>query len=427
MRVSEPWFPSISPGRRWARAGGFLFCSIFLCGGALCLYQMTIRPAMSWLRALGWEQGSATVESSDLLRGTGSKGATVYSIGVQYTWNRSGQTFRGSQYGFHDGKTNIAVERMRKEVKRLAPGTRVACWVNPQNPREAVLLRALPSSAVMGMFFSLPFLTVGILGTGWNLFGPALAKRNRRRRVETLRRLKETGQLAWPSLENPETALDSGEIRLIFARSERATVAGAITALSLFWNGIVAVFVLVAVFEATGGSGGEALALALFLLPFIAIGTGMAWLGWAAWRNLLRPNWVAFIHPVPGLERGQSHLSFAAPSPGREISWGFKRLRLVAMAAPWDSRSQQPQRSPRSLLFGSSRRPPLRETGKVPEKEHELTSLEFPLPGQGQAACVAVPSMPGLTLGSKKQWVRWWALEIEHWDGRLESFDLSTE
>lgn len=426
MDAFKPWLPDFSQ-RWWTRAGCFLFCGIFLCGGALCLYQMTIRPAAAWWRASKWERARATIESSELLSAAGSEGGTVYSIGVHYFWNHAGRTFRGSQYGFGEGKTNIAVERMREEVNRLVPGTTVDCWVNPENPREAVLVRSLPSSAIIGVFFSLPFLTVGILGISWSLFGPAWVGRIRRGQVEILRQLRQTGRLAWPWREEPEAALDSGEFRLIFARNERAVAAGAVTALNLFWNGIVAVFVLVAISEATGGSGGMAVMLGLFLLPFIAIGGGMVWFAWVSWRNFLRPDWVAVIQPVPGLNPAQCQFSFAGVSRNCDISWDFKQLRLVAMAAPWDAESKRPRRSPLSLTSGAKRRPPLREPGKAPKKEHELASLEFPLPRAGQAACVLVPAMPAIAPSSKMSWGRCWFLEIEHRDGRLESFELSTE
>lgn len=426
MDVFKPWFPD-SPRSVWARAGGFLFCGVFLCGGALCLYQMTIQPAAAWWRASKWERTTAIIESSELLRAAGSEGGTVYSIGVRYAWDESGRTYRGSRYGFGEGKTNIAVERMREEVKRLAVGSRVDCWVNPENPQEAVLVRSLPSSAVMGVFFSLPFLTVGILGTGWCLFGPAWLRRIHRRQAETLQHLRQTGRLAWPWREEPEAALDSGEFRLIFARNERAVAAGAVTALNLFWNGIVAVFVLIAISEATGGDRGMAMLLGLFLLPFIAIGGGMAWFAWVTWRNFLRPDWVFVIQPVPGLNTAQCRFSFAGASRGRVISWDFNQLRLVAMAAPWDSESNRPQRSPLPLIRGAKRRPSPRESGKPPKKEHELASLVFPLPREGEAACVLVPAMPSIAPGSKKSWGRYWLLEIEHRDGRLESFELSTE
>lgn len=427
MQVTVPSFPGSPAPRLWTRAGAFIFFGIFLCGGVMVFYQMTFQPMAAWWRALEWERASATVESSKLLSEAGSKGTTVYSIDVQYSWTHMDRFFRGGRYGFTDGSTNIAVEKMREEVRRLAPGAVVECWVNPQNPSEAVLVRKLPLSAIMGVFFSLPFLTAGILGTGWGLLGLPLVKVILRNQVKSLRHLRGTGQLAWPMEEDPEAALKSGEARLIFARTERVGAVVMVTALNFFWNGIVAVFVFVAISEATGGSRGAALGLGLFLLPFIAIGAGFAWLGRVVWRNFLRSDWVAVIHPVPGLEPVQCRLSFATQSPGRDLSWDFKRLRLVAMAAPRDVKSKQPQRSPWTILRGSRNQPSLANPGTPPKDEHELTALEFSLPGPGQTACLDVPAMPEIASGSKQSWARWWALEIEHRDGRLESFELSTE
>ncbi len=425
MRRSTPWFHPIPFQSWWARIGAFLFSGIFLFGGLLCFYEMTLKPASLWLQARDWEPAMATIESSRLTAGTGSKGARVYAIDVQYSWNWQGRSFRGNRHGFRDGKTNIGVERMRAEVARMAPGTTMQCWVNPSNPAEAVLNRSLPGASVIGVFFSLPFLTVGVLGVGWSLFGPGLIRRGRRRKVDALRRMRDHGLLAWPWKTGPEEALDSEEFRLIFARAERLAMAGGVTAFNFFWNGIVAVFVLIAIVEATSGWGWGSLGLSLFLTPFVFFGTGMAWFALVTWRNALRPDWVAVIHPLPDHQPVRCVLSFAARQSGPVVPWNFQRLRFVAMAAPWDTQNNRPARSPVSFLFNSRRRPRVAEPGEPAKKEHELTSIEVPVPTPGTPINVDVPAMPDVRDGSKKKWGRWWTLEIEHSDGRLENFEIS--
>ncbi len=408
------------------RLGGLVFSVLFLGAGVFCFQQTAVRPISAWLHARSWDRASAIIESSKLEGGSGGGHGSV-SIAVGYRYDHHGQTLHGKRYGFDDSKTNIAVEWMEKEVKRLAPGTTVDCWVNPKDSHEVVLIRSIPPSAIMGLFFPLPFLLVGTLGTVGSLFGPSLLERLCKRQLDALNQLKTSGRLAWPFERDPEAAMVAGDTRVIFARTERATVTAAVVALGLFWNGIVTVFVLVAIFEALGGSAVVAVCLRLFLIPFVTIGSGIVWLVWKSWKNLRRPDWVAVIHPVPGLVPVNCRISWAGRSVFREFTEDINRLRLVAMVAPWDSDSHRPQRPPKAYLRESSRRPTPIPPGGISAGEHELASVEIPLPRLGQASFLSVPAMPEVPSPSSKEWGRWWALEIEHRDGRLETFELSTE
>jgi hypothetical protein len=427
MQVTTPWLSTTQTHHFMGRLGGIVFSVLFLGAGVFCFQQTAIRPISAWLHARNWERASATIESSNLERGSGGDDGGVYSIGVKYSYDHHGQTLHGDRYGFDDSKTNIAVEWMEEEVKRLAPGTTMDCWVNPKDSQEAVLIRSFPPFAIMGLFFPLPFLLVGTLGTVGSLFGPRLVERLRKSQLDMLHQMKTTGRLAWPFESDPEAAMVAGATRLIFARTERATVTAAVVALGLFCNGIVAVFVLVAIFEALGGSTVVAVCLGLFLIPFVTIGIGMVWLAWKSLKNLRRPDWVAVINPVPGWSPVNCRISWAGRSVFREFSQDINRLRLVAMVAPWDSDSRRPQRPPRAYLRESSRRPTPIPPGGIPTDEHELTSVEIPLPGLCQGSFLSVPAMPEIQSPPSKEWGRWWALEIEHRDGRFETFELATE
>ena len=52
---------------------------------------------------------------------------------------------------------------MRAAVRRHPAGTRTFCWVNPENPAQALIDRELPSSYFLfNVWFPLPFVGFGL-------------------------------------------------------------------------------------------------------------------------------------------------------------------------------------------------------------------------------------------------------------------------
>ena len=57
--------------------------------------------------------------------------------------------------------SNVGVGTMRKIVSDMTAGKETTCLVNPANPTEAVISRAIPWFNLLFMFFPLPFLAIG--------------------------------------------------------------------------------------------------------------------------------------------------------------------------------------------------------------------------------------------------------------------------
>lgn len=152
---------------------------------------MTCRTAallVEWRRAKGWVETPATINHLDLDVNRGGD-CDTYQVVCRYTYEFNGVTYTGDRVGLSGGSDNIGTwqrdtyERLRRHYGG-AESAPAACWVNPNDPAEAVLDRSLRWGMVV---FSLPFAIV--FGGGSLAFYYAAARYYRRKRRE--RRLRD--------------------------------------------------------------------------------------------------------------------------------------------------------------------------------------------------------------------------------------------
>jgi hypothetical protein len=219
------------------------FFSLFFLVGLVTFYFVTLRPAMQSLAAHSWQDTTCTVLSSQV----GEHGNT-YSVDVVYTYSFDGQAYQSNRYGFLGGSSS---GRTGKEeiVARYPPGARVSCWIDPIHPDQAVLNRE-PSAEWLFGLIPLVFLLVGAGGI-W----------------ASLHRSQRLGDAASAVSMAPVAA--GGPLELKPEATPWAKLFG-LTFITLFWNGIISVFVFQAVkLWRTGTPDG---CLTLFLVPFVLIG-----------------------------------------------------------------------------------------------------------------------------------------------------------
>lgn len=407
-------------GAFFGRVFGFFFSLIFLGGGVMVLHK-GLEPWLLWFSARHWVSVPAVIESSRLASDKDSDGDRVCWVEVKFRYEAGGRAYVGERYGLDREKSNVGVEAKREAVRGLKPGAAVRCWVNPKKPQEAVLDREMHSFGLIGLFFPIPFLAVGVTGTVGMLFGPALLRWHDRRRAAILQRLRGEGRIILR--EEGEGGEEALPVRVIFAREERLKALGGLTFINLFWNGIVAVFVVVAVTDATQGNGWMALGLGVFLIPFVMVGGVMLWQGAKAWRQVFRPNWVAVLEPMPGFEGGETAVSFAPLPAGNRMGSLVKELRLVAFAGRFDENGN-PQKE--GDLFGRFWR---KKNVPSENEPRELQVIEMPADAE-EGLCVTAPydavpeaPPPGVRGKTASTWGRWWELQAVHADGSVERFD----
>lgn len=255
--------PPLSEPRRRGQSTGclVLFFGIFLAVGCALSYFLLWRPMSRFVAAQSWQEVPCTILSSQVAESSDSDGST-YKVAVTFSYTGSdGREHRSSRYDFmsvsssgYDGKAAV--------VARYPVGTRTTCWVDPENPAEAVLSRDFSLTYLVGLF-PLVFVIAGAGGIIW-------AVRQGRR--------KATATPGSPR-SNPfgvEIPADAAQARVLKPKMSPVGKLIAIIFIALFWNGIVSVFVFLAYNE--WRSGGELNGcLILFLVPFVLVGLALIW------------------------------------------------------------------------------------------------------------------------------------------------------
>jgi len=127
----------------------FLIVVILLAFPAVAVFMGWRAAAMlmAWQEAKGWVETPATIEHLELEVHSGQD-STTYRVDCRYSYVFNGQTFQGTRAGLADGSDNIGswqqttYERLRRHHEGVESDP-VSCWVNPDNPQEAVLDREL--------------------------------------------------------------------------------------------------------------------------------------------------------------------------------------------------------------------------------------------------------------------------------------------
>lgn len=288
-----------------------LFFLVFLVAGAALLWFLSIKPLMKVMAAQTWTPVPCMVIDSHVEESSDSDG-TTYKAVVTSSYSYQGRDYHAARYDFtnflssgYDGKAAV--------VARYPVGTWAECYVNPEDPSEAVLSRS-PSARYLVGLFGLLFMLPGLFGVIWVLRGMGGAGRRR-----------EAYTVADPTspfgVTNPQGDV-SGPVELKPKASPMGKLLGTLFA-ALFWNGIVGAITYIA-FHSSGEERPEGCLIA-FLALFGLIGLLLIY-------AFLRQFLVLF-NPRPKLT-----LSPGTLSPGGKgyVQWrlaggtgGVKHLRVV--------------------------------------------------------------------------------------------------
>lgn len=431
MKPVLPWYlrEKGKSFKGFAPGAAALFCLPFLVLGVICLWALCVRPTHDWVRAWDWEAADAVIDRAWLARSKGDDNDT-YKVAVEFRYQYRGARHTGTRHSFVSSASNIGVAGMREVVDRLKPGTTVTCWVNPEDPGEAVLERSLPAQAVTGLFFATPFIAVGIAGQGL-LILPLLRRRVFARRKAQMADLVAAGALPnWvmgPFADSSES--EPNDVALVISADERLPQALGMVFCNLFWNGLVGAFVCMDVVFIASGESGTGLFLSLFLLPFVAVGLLLLWVLVKCWSVMLRPGWVAGLKPVRDLAGGATTFCWAWTDGRRLAQPPEAAVRIVAQAAQWDDESN----GPTTRSWGRKRRPKVTDPSAARKRHLELTAVEVPVVTAAKEIEVMLPwvPFPAADAGPTSRWMPkvtwggWWELEVSYRDGEVEVAELT--
>ena len=138
-----------------------LFGSMLIMGmGLYLLWFFTLSPLYKVLQSRSWVACPAVVLKS--WREPVSRGVTL-KVRYEYMWKN--QTMEGQQYDFYlseyGGLGDAAIERAEKNYPA---GKQTECLVNPENPFESVLSRAIPWRSWITLPGCLLFICTGFWG-----------------------------------------------------------------------------------------------------------------------------------------------------------------------------------------------------------------------------------------------------------------------
>lgn len=128
---------------------------IFSAIGLLIMCTTLIPPAVTAMQAKSWKPVPAIVEKSYLDSYTTrskNRRTTYYRIKITYNYSYNGKTYRGTEYDLTRSSgsgVSVGVSQLRRIVQAHPAGRQITCYVNPSNPRKALIDRELSMVYVM--------------------------------------------------------------------------------------------------------------------------------------------------------------------------------------------------------------------------------------------------------------------------------------
>ena len=282
-------------GNMTGKLGGVAFGFVFFAAGSAFLWVSFLGPLFKTIAAKNWNAVPATVISSHVESHYDDDG-TTYSVDILYRYTVHGREYRSNRYEFIGGSSSGRSGKT-KVVAQYPAGREFTCWVDPDDPAEAVIKRTLGGMAWFGLI-PLIFIVIGLAvmiaslrsGKGGGALSSG-AKRKKGKGTPTRmdRRVRDPKALRKANNARVRNLADGG-IELKPGTGRWGKVFGIIF-MAAFWNGIVSVFLVQVVkgFQ----SGSPEWFLTIFMIPFVLIGLGL----------IIAIPWtlLALTNPVPKL------------------------------------------------------------------------------------------------------------------------------
>jgi hypothetical protein len=246
--------------------GLILFGFVFFAAGSGISYPLLVHPLWNSYRARSWIETpckviSARVQSHD------SDDGTTYRVDILYEYIVDDKPYRSNCYDFIGGSSS-GYNGKQAIVNRYRNIKEPVCYVNPDNPSDAVLMRNITWNNAFGLI-PLIFVAAGLF-----VMWMGISKI-----VKSVTLPPDQQWLPQAGNKSHSTSgfqhgynLDFGDKLVLKPQMPTFYKLVGILFFCLFWNGIVSVFV----YQMISGfrSGHPEWCLALFLIPFELVGIG---------------------------------------------------------------------------------------------------------------------------------------------------------
>jgi len=194
-----------------------------LIGGCIAVWFLSIKPIAKTLGARDWPVVPCTVTRAELESHTDSDG-TSYTFDIEYQYTYDGKTHSSDKYSFIP-QSKGSRDSKAKIVKEYKKAEQPVCYVNPNNPSEAVLKRGLHKGLLF--VFVPPLLAgIGLLVICSQLAPPAPLPQIRKTEKDWLPKIKVSAKSPNPQDKTPVTLQASRIVPLLVG----------LIALNIFYN-----------------------------------------------------------------------------------------------------------------------------------------------------------------------------------------------
>lgn len=336
----------------------FFFGLFTLVGGILTMVIVG-GPLMKYFAAKNWPETPCEIVSSGVGSHSGSKGGTTYSVDITYRYKVRGRETQSDTYSIMSGSSS---GRSSKEgvVARYPVGMQTVCYVNPEDPTDALLSRELT-----------PWLLIGLLPGTFLLVGVSGLVSTARSSLRGFLNRSATPILPGASsavISSPLPAFSGGPEVLNPQYSPLAKLGGVIL-IALIWNGIVGVFVWFVV--GTIRDGKPEWFPIIFLIPFVLIGLFLIGAVVSSFLNLFNPRVRLTVNSRTVPLGGRLDASWAFTSSASRI----QRFKLILEGREETTRGSGKERQTERKVFATL---PLIDTTDPRQIAEGRASLELP-------------------------------------------------
>ncbi len=252
MRKTKKPILSSKANKKGNKLVGVLF-GLFFCGiGSLFCYMAGIKPLLQSIESRSWSQVECVITESFIERNIDSDGDTYRPV-IRFQYTFDGRNYTGDDYQ-HMTSSSSSKKEEQKVVNNYPVGNETTCWVNPEDPKQAVIDNGIPSI----VYFVIPFMSIFIIIGATVAFFSIRKKNPNGSQLSNRRQSKNSA---------PKHAIGETEIKPTTGRIAKVVV---IFIFALFWNTIIGF----ALWDTTNGFKApfSFSSIGFFLIPFILIG-----------------------------------------------------------------------------------------------------------------------------------------------------------
>ena len=138
---------------------------IFVAIGSFVGFQQ-LKPYLQVKQCTSWQPVQATLLNVKVFDdwsepGRTKRGGIKYFIDIRYQYSFKNQNYTGTRYSFYNFYNSAADGRkLHSFVKNNPPGTKISCFVNTENPAEAVVNREKHNQFII-LILAIPFFLIG--------------------------------------------------------------------------------------------------------------------------------------------------------------------------------------------------------------------------------------------------------------------------